>query len=539
MIKSRSLVLAHLGVAVAAFAGGTAMALMQALSRADVDLPLRSPEMYYLSVTAHGVLLALVFTTFFIMALGYLVAETTLDRLDTPGLAWAGFWVAVVGTVLTTLAILSGTSTVLYTFYPPLQAHPTFYVGATLLVVGSWVWCGVLIRTYLGWRRTHAGAPTPLAMHGMMASVVIWILATSGLAVEMVGMILPWSFGLVETIDPIVARTWFWWFGHPLTYFWLVPAYVLWYTIIPRVAGGRLFSDPLTRVVFVMFMLFSTPVGLHHQFSDPGIGSGWKLAHTITTFAILFPSLVTAFTVLASLEDAGRRRGATGLFDWIGRLPWRDPFFASVALAMITFALGGFGGAVNAAYSMNVMVHNTAWVQGHFHLTVGTAVALSFMGCTYWLLPRLTGRALAWRPIAVAQPYLWFVGMQIFSLSSHVAGLLGMPRRVYTGDFLGAEAADAWSWLTDVSAVGGVVLFVSAMGYVAVCLATIVVGEPSVDTAIEYAEPIEPVAAESGLWDRFGLWTFVAVVLIAIAYVGPFVQLLSLERFGSQAFRPF
>ena len=71
----------------------------------------------------------------------------------------------------------------------------------------------------------------------MLAAVAIWILATAGLAVEVVIFILPWSLGLVERIDPIVARTYFWWFGHPLTYFWLVPAYVLWYTVIPR--GGR------------------------------------------------------------------------------------------------------------------------------------------------------------------------------------------------------------------------------------------------------------------------------------------------------------
>ena len=143
-------------------------------------------------------------------------------------------------------------------------------------------------------------------------------------------LILPWSVGLVDRIDPIVARTYFWWFGHPLTYFWLVPAYVLWYTVIPRVAGGKLFSDALTRVVFIQFILFSTPVGFHHQFTDPGIAGGWKLLHTFTTYAIMFPSLVTAFTVIASLEFAGRARGGTGTFGWIGKLPWRDPFFASV-----------------------------------------------------------------------------------------------------------------------------------------------------------------------------------------------------------------
>ena len=61
---------------------------------------------------------------------------------------------------------------------------------------------------------------------------------------------------------------------------------------------------------------------------------------------------------------------------------------------MIIFASGGFGGAINAAYGMNAMVHNTAWIQGHFHLTVGTATALTFMGAAYWLMPKLLGRDL-------------------------------------------------------------------------------------------------------------------------------------------------
>ena len=61
-------------------------------------------------------------------------------------------------------------------------------------------------------------------------------------------------------------------------------------------------------------------------------------------------------------------------------MPWSDPVFSSVALAMIAFVFGGFGGAINAAYAMNGMVHNTAWIMGHFHVTLGTTVALTFMG---------------------------------------------------------------------------------------------------------------------------------------------------------------
>src|SRR5687768_1857240 len=80
-----------------------------ALSRAGTELPFRSPRMYYLSVTGHGVLMALVFTTFFIMALGYVLARTSLQRpLVSVTLGWVGFWVALVGSVLTTAVIVLG-----------------------------------------------------------------------------------------------------------------------------------------------------------------------------------------------------------------------------------------------------------------------------------------------------------------------------------------------------------------------------------------------------------------------------------------------
>ena len=73
MTRADRLSLSHLWVAIVAFGVAAAMAFMQALSRASLDLPWRSAKMYYLSVTAHGVLMALVFTTFFIMAFGYVV----------------------------------------------------------------------------------------------------------------------------------------------------------------------------------------------------------------------------------------------------------------------------------------------------------------------------------------------------------------------------------------------------------------------------------------------------------------------------------
>jgi cytochrome c oxidase subunit 1 len=531
-----TLALANIGVAVAAFGVATAMGLLQSLSIADINFPRRSEELYYLSVTAHGVLMALVFTTFFIMGLGYVLTQEGFGEIRGRTVGWIAYWLAVGGSVIAAVTILRGQATVLYTFYPPLQAHPLFYIGATLLVVGSWIWGGVIIASYRAWRREHPGVPAPLSMHGILASIILWYLATTGLAIEVVGMLIPWSLGLVEKIDPLVARTFFWWFGHPLVYFWLLPAYVIWYTVLPRVAGGRLFSDPLARMAFILFLLLSTPVGFHHQFADPGITAGWKLAHTILTYAVMYPSFMTAFTVIASLEVAGRLKGANGLFNWIGRLPWSEPTFACVALAMIAFTFGGFGGAINAAYAMNSMVHNTAWIMGHFHVTLGTTVALTFMGATYWLLPRLLGRQLRFTWLARAQPYLWFAGMSIFSVSYHIAGLRGLPRRVYSASLTGDQGAP-WHFLTLVAAQGGILLFLSALCFLIVVIATWTSGKKIDPPPFEFAVPLRPPAAS--IWDRFWLWTIVAIVLIAAAYAYPLVELLSHPRFGSPGFRPY
>ncbi|MDH5643537.1 MAG: cbb3-type cytochrome c oxidase subunit I, partial [Gemmatimonadota bacterium] len=130
MNTTRRLATAHIGVAIAAFGIAAFMAVMQALSRASFDLPFRSPSMYYMSVTAHGVLMALVFTTFFIMGLSVALTSKALDRpIAAPKLGWAAFWLAAVGTAVTAVVILTFKASVLYTFYPPMQAHPLYYIG--------------------------------------------------------------------------------------------------------------------------------------------------------------------------------------------------------------------------------------------------------------------------------------------------------------------------------------------------------------------------------------------------------------------------
>ena len=339
---------------------------------------------YYQGLTAHGVLNALVWTTFFIVGFFTFAITRSLNReLTHPRLNWLGFILMVIGLVVAAVPILGNLATVLYTFYTPMEASIFFYLGLTLVVVGSWVAGWGLLHTLFVWRKDHPGERPPFIALASNITMLMWQIATLGVATEILFQIIPWSLSLVEGIDPTLARTFFWFFGHPLVYFWLLPAYVSWYAMVPKQAGGKMFSESLARLVFWLFLALSIPVGLHHQYLDPVVPSGYKTVHAILTWSLFLPSMLTAFTVAASLELGGRANGGTGLLGWIRKLPWGDPSYTAQNLAMILFVFGGIGGLINASYDLNLAIHNTSWVPGHFYTTLGSAATLSFFGIFY------------------------------------------------------------------------------------------------------------------------------------------------------------
>jgi cytochrome c oxidase subunit 1 len=124
---------------------------------------------------------------------------------------------------------------------------------------------------------------------------------------------------------------------------------------------------------------------------------------------------------------------------------------------------------------------------------------------------------------------------------NHVTGLMGMPRRLFTTNYGGAEAAQAWEGLTKWSAIGGIVLFASAGFFVLVMVGTLLAGKKKEQPEIEWAKPlVEPAGGfQTGIWDRLGLWFAVAVILVIIAYAIPLYNHFQLERFGSPGFKPF
>ena len=525
----RRLASANLIVALVALFGGVVTGLLQALEFAGGDVyPKVAPliHSHYQSLTMHGVLNVLVFTTFFICGFLPFIASRALGvPLARPRLGWGTFWLMVAGLVLAAIPLMGNAATVMFTFYPPLKAHWAFYVGLTLVVVGTWLVTLNLALTWRGWRGRHPGVRTPLAAFMSLVTFVMWTIASIGLAIEMLALTIPWSLGLVAGTDALLARTLFWFSGHAIVYFWLLPAYVSWYTPVPRQAGGKLLSDPMARTSFLLFLVLSTPIGIHHQYTDPGIHQGWKLLHALLTFGVFFPSLLTFFNVTASLETGGRARGGTGWLNWFLKLPWGDPSVAAQVMAMVMFAFGGVGGLILASFNVNLVVHNTAYIVGHLHLTVGTAVMMTFVGVTYWLVPHLAGRALWSRSLALAQVWLWVVGVLLFSPTLHELGLRGMPRRTAIGHAAYMQAD--WKTLLPLVGIGGAIMFLSMLLYFLNMVLTVTVSRRGEQPVPQFAEALSGPDHTPAFVDRWRPWLVLAGLLIVVAYGPTLVRLVA------------
>ena len=518
-----------------ALALGAVFGLIQALHRTNVLRVIDSTD-YYTVLTAHGVLMVISFTIFFLVGLFTWATVRSLDRSVVDiRYTWTWYGLMVAGTLMAVVAILGGfvpsldiSADVLYTFYAPMQAHPLFYGGLAIFLIGTWLAGADWFRTWWAWKADNPDERIPLQTFMVLTTMLMWYVASIGITIAVVGFLLPWSLGIFDQINPLLTRTLFWFWGHPVVYFWLMPAYLLWYTVLPTVAGGRLFSDPLGRVVFVLFLLLSTPVGIHHQYVDPGIAEGFKTIAMTNTMFLLLPSLLTAFTVVASIEHGARQRGGTGLLGWLRALPWRDPAFTGMTLAGLMFAAGGFSGMINAGMNINYLIHNTLWVPGHFHLTVGTAVALTLMAATYWLWPQLTNRRLFSRPIALAQVVIWFVGMGLMSNAMHVAGLFGVPRRTAEPQYEGFDFVTSFGSITELRlqlAIGGTLLFISTVLFVSnIALSS---GSPKLSGIGEpLSKPLSAADDSPEILDNLKLWFGIALVLVVLAYALPLASIL-------------
>ncbi len=523
----RNIILIELLMPVTLLIFGIYHGLMQVIYRSGIIHETAMAKIdYYQGLTLHGVINAVVLTTFFAVAFGHATIIYYLKKEPSKLMARISMWLMIIGTLMAAAAMFSGRASVLYTFYPPLRATPFFYLGAALLIIGSWFAFFAWVKTYREWMKENPGVKTPLAVLGTIVNFTVWFVCTLAVAYEVLVLLLPWSIGFTKTINVPLARMLFWFFGHALVYFWLLPAYIMFYTMLPKIAGGKLYSDNAGRLALFLFLILSVPVGVHHQFSEPVFERGTKLFQSILTYGVAIPSFITAFTIAASLEYAGRKRGAKGLFGWMKKLPYWDKnnfLFAYLICGLILFIFGGATGIVNASYALNSIVHNTDWMPGHFHMTVAGPVFLAILGMSIYLLSKLSGKEIKYKNFVVIVPYLWLIGVLIFSSGLMWGGLMGEPRRTNLGmTYTNPENSlfrPDWVPSTMLALVGGIIMTVAAMLFFWSFFAT-VFSKKSFEPHLDFptAEVLHE-ERELSILNNFKPWLVIMIIVIIIAYV--------------------
>ena len=463
---------------------GGILALLILLTRWQA-IHLIDAENFYMFLTVHGLDMLAFWIIFFEIAVLYFCSSTLLkSRLATPGMAWAAFALMVAGAVLVNVIVFMGEATVMFTSYVPLPGHPVFYLGLILFAVGALIGCFVFLGTLVVAKaeQTYEGS-IPLVTFGALTACIIAIFTIASGAIILIPTLL-WSVGYIKSIDPLMYRTIWWAFGHSSQQINVSAHVAVWYAIAAIAFGAKPMSERVSRMAFLLYILFLQLASAHHLLADPGLSTEWKIFNTsYAMYLAVLASMVHGLTVPGSIEVAQRAKGYTkGLFEWIRKAPWSNPVFSGMFISLVGFGfLGGISGVMMGTEQLNMLIHNTIYVPGHFHATVVIGTTLAFMSLTYFLIPSLFNREVINPGLARWQPYLFGLGMAAFCLAMMGAGTLGVPRRHWDITFAGASMpyefpGTAWLML-GIMGVAGLVAVIGGIIYIYVTVGSLLWGK--------------------------------------------------------------
>lgn len=476
-LPAQRLIIANAVTAVVALLIGGVLALLIALSRVP-NLKILPAEMFYRLLTAHGTDMLVIWIVFFEIAGLYFGGTVLLNaRLAKPRLAWMAYGLMLAGAVLVNIIMLAGKANVMFTAYPPLEAHPLFYLGVILFAVGALLAILLFMASVVVAKREkkYTGS-VPLVTFGLIVAAIIGIFTLLAGAVAFVPTFL-WSVGLVPSFDPGIYRIVFWAFGHPAQQVNLAATVAVWYALASLTVGAKPLNEKVSRFAFILYLLFINLGSMHHLLVDPSLGTADRVVNTsYFMYLAVAGSMIHAYSIPAAVEVAQRKKGITGLFGWLRRAPWGEPGFSAMVVSMVIFGfIGGVTGVIQGNDQINLIVHNTLRVPGHFHATVVGGTTLAFMGLTYYLVPLMTQKQLVGRSWAKVQPYIFGVGITILALGLLWSGINGVPRR--TADIASDPALSGSHGYLVLVGIGGTIAFVGLVIYIGIAVSTLLYGK--------------------------------------------------------------
>jgi cytochrome c oxidase subunit I len=366
-----------------------------------------------------------------------------------PRLNAFGFWVTLFAGLLLYFSFATGGAPTMGWFaYAPLTEHTFARSAATDLWALSLVVSGIgtlaagisFVATILGMRAPGMTLrKVPFFVWTMVWTSVLILFAIPPLTAALVMMLLDRNLGahFFDVQNGGSAFLWqhlFWFFGHPEVYILILPVFGMVSEVIPVFARKVLFGYEFMAAATAAIAFISLGVWAHHMFAA-GMSRIVDLYFTAASLLISIPTGIKLFNWLATMYG--------------GRISFASPMlFATGFLSM--FLIGGLTGIMLAVVPFDLQVTDSYFVVGHFHwVLIGGTLFGTFAGIHYWY-PKVTGRMLSER-LARWQFWLLFVGFILTFGPMHVAGCLGMPRRVYT--YKAGQGWDIWNQLTMAGAI--------------------------------------------------------------------------------------
>jgi len=364
-----------------------------------------------------------------------------------PRLNALGFWTTLFGGLLVYGSFLTGGAPDFGWFaYAPLttrtfarSAAADFWaVGLIISGIGSLTAAVNLIATILGLRAPGMTLnKVPFFTWTMLWTSVQILVAVPPLSAALAMILLDRQLG-AHFFDPQAggsAFLWqhlFWFFGHPEVYILILPVFGMVSEVVPVFSRKVLFGYEFMAAATMAIAFVSLGVWAHHMFCV-GMSRTLDFYFAAASLVVSIPTGIKMFNWLATMYG--------------GRLWFASPMlFACGFLAL--FVIGGLTGIVLAAAPLDFQLSDSYFVVGHFHwVLIGGTLFGTFAGIHYWY-PKATGRMLSER-LARWQFALLLIGFIVTFAPMHVAGILGMPRRIYT-----YEADRGWEVWNQVATLG-------------------------------------------------------------------------------------
>jgi cytochrome c oxidase subunit 1 len=417
----------------------------------------KTPDVFNQFFTMHGTTMVFFVGMPILIGIANYIVPLQIGARDMafPRLNALGFWVSLLGGLLMYYSFATGSAPDMGWFgYAPLTEY-TFARGPNtdfwimgLLISGiGTVTAGVnFVATILAMRAPGmALGKVPLFTWMILWTAILILVAFPPLTAALIMLMFDREIGthFFDTQGGGSAVLWqhlFWFFGHPEVYILVLPAFGMISEVIPVFSRKVIFGYESVAAATVAIGFISLGVWAHHMFCV-GMSRIADIFFSGASFLIAVPTGIKVFNWVATLYG-GRLRLATPML------------FALGFLAM--FVIGGITGIMLAAVPIDWQVSDSYFVVGHFHYVLFGGTLFAVFGGIYYWFPKVTGRMLGER---LGWWHFWFIfiGFNLTFGPMHIAGMLGMPRRVYT--YAPDRGWDIWNQLATVGVVFQAVAF--------------------------------------------------------------------------------